>query len=161
MKCLVINLLRASSVIICTHCSLASAGELSTRIVGRGDAENLPWIVSLKNSATGNHFCGGTLIADQWVLTAAHCLFNSGKIKLASQLTATVGEYDLNSDPVTPASGIQQIYIHPDYNSSTSVNDIALLKLGSSVNYPNFIFPADNELTKKALAATENVIVTG
>jgi hypothetical protein len=56
MKCLVINLLRVSSVIICTHCSLASAVKLSTRIVGGGDTEDLPWIVSLKNSATGNHF---------------------------------------------------------------------------------------------------------
>ncbi|PKH03746.1 hypothetical protein CXF72_04735 [Psychromonas sp. MB-3u-54] len=163
MKCLVINLLRASLVVICAHYSLASAGEISTRIVGgnESDAGDWPWIVSLKNSATRNHFCGGTLIGERWVLTAAHCLFNSGNLKLASQLTATVGEYDLNSIPVTPAIGIQQLYIHPDYNSSTSVNDIALLKLASSVNYPNFISPADNELTKNALAAIENVTVIG
>jgi secreted trypsin-like serine protease len=161
MKCLVINLLRASLIAICIHYSLAFAGEISTRIVGgaESDSGDWPWAVSLKDSTTRTHFCGGSLIGDRWVLTAAHCLFKNGNLKLASQLTATVGEYDLNS--MTPASRIKQIYVHPYYRSSKNVNDIALLKLVSSVNNPSLISPVDNEVTKNALAATENVTVLG
>ncbi|ABM04433.1 peptidase S1 and S6, chymotrypsin/Hap [Psychromonas ingrahamii 37] len=163
MKYFVINLLRVFLLVICVHYSSASAREISFRIVGGQESQvnDWLWVVSLKNNVTQNHFCGGSLIGDRWVLTAAHCLFKSGNLKLASQLTATVGEYDLSSAMVTPARRIQQIYIHPDYNSSTSVNDIALLKLASSVNNPIFISPADNEVTKKALAATEYVTVLG
>lgn len=162
MKCLLINLLKALLLIICVP-YLASAGEISTRIVGGDESADgdWPWAVSLKNPLTQNHFCGGSLIGDRWVLTAAHCLFNNGKLKSVSELTATVGEYELNSKPVTPASDIHQLYIHPDYNNSKNANDIALLELVSSLNNPNLISPVDNEVTKSAIAATENVTALG
>jgi len=48
---------------------------LNPRIVGGNDAaEGLrPWMVGL-NEVTGEHFCGGSLITNEWVLTAAHCV---------------------------------------------------------------------------------------
>jgi secreted trypsin-like serine protease len=144
---------------------LAFANEISTRIVGGNQSESgdWPWAVSLKHSLTQEHFCGASLIGERWVLTAAHCLFNDGKMKSPSNLTATIGEYNLNSPKITPANSIQQLYVHPDYNSSISVseNDIALLKLVSSVNNSNFISPVDNEVTESAIAASENVTVLG
>jgi len=162
MKCLLINLLKASLLAICVIYFVSASG-ISPRIVGgneSGDGD-WPWAVSLKNSASQNHFCGASLIADQWVLTAAHCLFNSENLKLASQITATVGEYDLNSTPIIPAISIAQIYVHPDYNRSTNVNDIALLKLDSRVNNPSLISPVDIKVTENAIAASENATVLG
>lgn len=46
------------------------------RIIGgrRSDRGAHPWQVMLWNKLNGKHFCGGTLISDRWVVTAAHCV---------------------------------------------------------------------------------------
>jgi len=119
------------SVLVFTSVSVFSeqSDQLSARIVGGSEASTTeyPWVASLKYNS-GLHFCGGSLIDQQWILTAAHCVIDA----TASQFTATIGEYDLASDPVTSSSEIQEIIIHPDYNSSTFNNDIALVKLSNA-----------------------------
>merc|ERR1712106_473584 len=53
----------------------------TSRIVGGKETEvnEYPWMAALAKTETGdeNFFCGGTLIGDQWVVTASHCLFNN------------------------------------------------------------------------------------
>lgn len=89
-------------------------------IVGGTAAANSewPWIVSLQNH--GVHFCGGTLISSQWVLTAAHC-------SAPSQLL-------IGPDPSTAAvRTVNSRTVHPQYDPTTHKNDIALIKLNASV----------------------------
>ena len=51
-----------------------------------------PWMAGLANpGSTTKFFCGGALIADQWVVTAAHCLEG----KTASSLVVVLGEHDV------------------------------------------------------------------
>lgn len=64
-----------------------SANGQNTNIVGGStiDIIDVPWQVSLKNIANGNnHFCGGSIISDMWIITAAHCVVgqNANNIKI-------------------------------------------------------------------------------
>uniref|UniRef100_A0A8D2IZF8 Peptidase S1 domain-containing protein n=1 Tax=Varanus komodoensis TaxID=61221 RepID=A0A8D2IZF8_VARKO len=106
----------------------------SPRIVGGQPASNgsWPWQVSILQD---NRFiCGGSLIADQWVLSAAHSI---------NQYKVLLGAYQLlNLINTVVVSGVRQIILHPDYtNSIDSSGDIALLKLNTPVQFTNFILP--------------------
>uniref|UniRef100_A0A3P9MF12 Peptidase S1 domain-containing protein n=1 Tax=Oryzias latipes TaxID=8090 RepID=A0A3P9MF12_ORYLA len=115
-------------------CGLAN---LNSRIVGGQNAlpGSWPWQVSLQSSY---HFCGGSLINNQWVLTAAHC-FPS---RSASGVNAVLGLQSLQgSNPNRVSRTIKTVIVHPNYNSGTQNNDIALLQLSSPVTFNNYITP--------------------
>ncbi|XP_025900258.1 trypsin II-P29 [Nothoprocta perdicaria] len=94
-------------------------------------AHSVPYQVSLNS---GYHFCGGSLINNQWVLSAAHCYKSSMQVRL--------GEYNIDvqedSEVVRRASLIIR---HPKYSSLTLNNDIMLIKLASAVTFSADVQP--------------------
>ncbi|ROK56432.1 Serine protease 27 [Anabarilius grahami] len=112
---------------------------LSNRIVGgeNATAGSWPWQVSIHVFGT-SHNCGGTLITKDWVLSAAHCFQNF----LLSDVVMYFGRLNQSgSNPNEISRTARQIINHPNYNSSTFDNDIALVQLSSPVNFTDYIKP--------------------
>ncbi|XP_026137849.1 chymotrypsin-like protease CTRL-1 [Carassius auratus] len=110
---------------------------ISSRIVNGQNAisGSWPWQVSLQR-ANGFHFCGGSLINENWVLTSAQCavMVNSDRVIL--------GEHnrDSNDEPIQ-IEIVSKVIMHPLFNRTTFINDIALLKLSSPVTFTPRISP--------------------
>ncbi|XP_007573748.1 PREDICTED: vitamin K-dependent protein C isoform X1 [Poecilia mexicana] len=130
-----------------------------TRIVG-GNLESRggsPWQV-LVHRSDGSGFCGGTLVSERWVVSAAHCFEDSAD-------HVTVGDYDKKRpDPDEQKIKIQQIVVHPHFHSYTFDSDIALLYLARPALRGPTAVPAclpDPHLSRYLLREDTRGVVTG
>jgi trypsin len=93
-----------------------------------------PWIAALLYADVSNtysaQYCSGVLIEKSWVLTAAHCVQGMS----ANDIQIAVGAYDLNNF-IGSRTPVKRIVVHPQYNSLSLHNDIALIEL----SYPSYI----------------------
>ncbi|KAL7386739.1 hypothetical protein ABVT39_012671 [Epinephelus coioides] len=118
-----------------------------------------PWQVLLLN-ARGRFHCGGVLIDESWVLTAAHCLENNFKFSVR------LGDYERHRDEGTEVTlGVVETFRHPHYNTRTVDNDIALLRLQSPAPFSQYIVPAclpGREMAERVLHLNGTItVVTG
>nr|XP_011743699.1 ovochymase-1 isoform X2 [Macaca nemestrina] len=99
-----------------------------------------PWQVSLKSHE--HHFCGGSLIQGDRVVTAAHCL-DSLSEKQLKNIIVTSGEYSLSQqDEQEQNIPVSKIITHPEYNSHEYMSpDIALLYLKHKVKFGTAVQP--------------------
>ncbi|XP_067143876.1 protein masquerade-like [Centruroides vittatus] len=103
-----------------------------------GGTDSIPgewcWQVALIN-AQNQYLCGGALIGIQWVLTAAHCVTNL--VRNGDVIYVRIGDHDLTSQYGSRGARTHRVattYVHHSHNSQTLDNDIALLKLQTSVD---------------------------
>ncbi|XP_074506045.1 coagulation factor X isoform X1 [Sebastes fasciatus] len=116
-----------------------------------------PWQVLIHRS-DGYGFCGGTLVSDRWVVSAAHCLEETAD-------HVTIGDYDkLRPDPGEQLIKVQKVFVHPHFHSFTFDSDIALLYLARPVVRSPTAVPAclpDPHLSSYLLQEENRGMVTG
>ncbi|XP_036619446.1 plasma kallikrein [Trichosurus vulpecula] len=110
-----------------------------SRVVGgmRSAPQEWPWQASLQvKLRTRSHVCGGSVIANQWVVTAAHCFDDLPSSDIWRIYTGILNQSEIQA--ATPFSRAKRIIIHPQYKISETKHDIALIKLETPMNFTDF-----------------------
>ncbi|WP_406063850.1 serine protease [Streptomyces sp. NBC_01077] len=105
-------------------------------VVGGKEARphQYPFMAGLVDVLERRVMCGGALIGDRYVLTAAHCL--TGSYSSPPRVGVLLGDHDLTTGADSPHAVLAtaaRFVPHPDYDSGTQQNDIALVELAEPV----------------------------
>ena len=132
-------------------------------IVGGTPAQSGAWPWQVRLSVTtqqGTFLCGGSLISDQWVLTAAHCVEDGdGSTLSPASFKVRAGSLQIDSGGVV--TSVSRVVKHPAYESATMDNDIALLRLSSPLTQSKTIRPiAPLSASQEQQLAATNTLAT-
>ncbi|EAT42005.1 AAEL006430-PA [Aedes aegypti] len=151
------SLLAAAHLIVLLNCWKLTTSKTSERIVGGyiDRIENVPYTVSLNKIHFG-HFCGGSLVTFDWIVTAGHCVWD----KKPAEIYVRAGSSYKNKGG--KIRKVKKIIVHPLYKKIVDVPldyDIALLQL----NRP---FPNDSDFidcirVARFYKASDTCIVSG
>jgi len=105
-------------------------------IVGGVEAEKgeFPFIVGLRKGA---HYCGGSIVNSEWIVTAAHC-----SQSLPSAYSVVAGDhYNDEVEESEQIRSVVEVIVHPDYNALKIDNDIAMMRISPPFNFDDFVQP--------------------
>ena len=134
--------------------------EQPTRIVDGEEVRpgSWPWQVSITLADTG-HWCGGSVIAPRWVLTAAHCVFDrSGLVRHPGDLSVLAGTHDLDEGGIHV--DVKRVVVHHGYSDGAFEDDIALLELTGPAGVRSVELP-DEERAEQFSSPGTMATVTG
>ncbi|XP_028265617.1 anionic trypsin-2-like [Parambassis ranga] len=126
------SLLQITAVLFSVLCSVNS----DNRIIGGHEVQkySLPYQASVQTN-TGTHYCGGTLVHEQWVVCAAHCWRPSHLMRVV------LSEHNLYVDEgYEQIYNVSKIYVH-NYNYKTFNNDIMMIMLSEPARLNTYVQP--------------------
>ncbi|XP_058514595.1 coagulation factor IX isoform X2 [Ochotona princeps] len=129
-----------------------------TRVVGGENAKpgQFPWQVLLNGKIEA--FCGGSIVNEKWIVTAAHC------VEPGDNITVVAGEYNIQeSENTEQTRNVIRIIPHHNYNASVNKynHDIALLELDKPLTLNSYVTPiciANREYTNTFLKFGSNYV---
>merc|ERR1719192_3050859 len=132
-------------------------GPPGKRIVGGHEAEEHQWPWQVALFIDDAWFCGGSIINDKWVLTAAHCAGDA----MYFDIMAGAHNVRASSEPhrveITSFNG----FTHPQWNPSDLSNDLALIEMPSAIEFNDYIKPSCLPEAGDTAAEGDLVTVTG
>jgi transmembrane serine protease 9 len=115
-----------------------------------------PWTASIElkgSKPRDGHFCGGSFIAADWVLTAAHCV----KTETASKIQVYGGNNNLDGGGAVHA--VDRVIVHEKYDDGTQENDVALIHLSTPYTGKTLRMITAAEAGRLAPAGTSAIVV--
>jgi len=119
-----------------------SSKKFNDRIVGGVDATRaeFPYAVAIRRTSSGtpSHYCGGAIVNNEWIVTAAHCAQGP-----PNTYQVVAGDHDnSNDDSSEQIRAVAEIVYHPEYDSFWISNDVAMIRLQSPLAYNELVQPA-------------------
>merc|ERR1712141_215854 len=123
-------------VVLAAYCECRSSNIINGKDVDQPG--KYPWQVSLQQRNSRFHFCGGSLVAEKWVVTASHCIESS----YPSSVYVTAGMHDQRRRYGDAKDYAPKRFIkHPSYRFP--YNDIGLIELQSPIQFNDVVQPIE------------------
>ncbi|CAL4069405.1 unnamed protein product, partial [Meganyctiphanes norvegica] len=121
----------------------------TTRIVGGSPVDpklKYPWMVGIYSySWSDQYYCGGTIVNNLFILSAAHCFYSGGP-QIPSDILMSIGDHNQDStsddiDGITIKVSVERVHIHPYYDDATINHDFSLVQLSEPLIFGDLIRP--------------------
>uniref|UniRef100_A0A182NPP7 Peptidase S1 domain-containing protein n=1 Tax=Anopheles dirus TaxID=7168 RepID=A0A182NPP7_9DIPT len=170
LNCSVLVIASVVLFVLVASCASQSCGKrkVASLLIHNGDASKdgfWPWhaVLYRKTLQSTSYTCGGSIVDQNTVLTAAHCLVVDGQKIAVERLNVHVGRSQLwNSNHRIQQYDAYELIVHPEYDANHVNYDIALVKLSSDISYTEYVQPIclwDRSTEEHKLVGTWGTVV--